>query len=157
MYLGIFFDSHLSWKEQIVHISKKITRSVGILSKVRHYVNVSTLVMLYYTLIYPFLNYAIVARGNTYTTTLKPLINLQKKAVRLMTFSDFKAHSSPLFFGLKVLKVLDLVILNNALFMYDFHAKLLPAVFKSFFTSVDILHQYNTRLASKRSYYLPKI
>ena len=74
-----------------------------------------------------------------------------------MTFSDFKVHSSPLFFGLKVLKVLDLVILNNALFMYDFHAKLLPPVFKSFFTSVDRLHQYNTRLASMRSYYLPKI
>ena len=41
--------------------------------------------------------------------------------------------------------------------MYDFRAKLLPAVFKSFFTSVDILHQYNTRLARKRSYYLPKV
>ena len=54
-----------------------------------------------------------------------------------MTFSDFKVHSSPLFFGLKVLKVLDLVIPNNVLFMYDFHAKLLPPVFKSFFTSVD--------------------
>ena len=74
-----------------------------------------------------------------------------------MTFSDFKAHSSPLFFGLKVLKVLDLVFLNNALFMYNFHAKLLPPVFKSFFTSVDSLHQYNTRLANKSSYYLPKI
>ena len=41
--------------------------------------------------------------------------------------------------------------------MYDFHAKLLPPVFKSFFTSVDSLHQYNTRLANKCSYYLPKI
>ena len=56
-----------------------------------------------------------------------------------------------------MLKVLDLVILNNALFMYNFRAKLLPPVFKSVFTSVDRLHQYNTRLASKRSYYLPKI
>ena len=73
-----------------------------------------------------------------------------------MSFSDYKAHSSPLLFGLKVLKVLDIIILNNALFMYDVHAKLLPAVFKSFFMYVDILHQYNTRLASKRSYYLPK-
>ena len=103
-------------------------------------------------LIYPFLNYAIVAWGNTYKTTLKPLINLQKKAVRIMTFSDFSAHSSPLFVGLK-----ELLILNNTLSMYGFHAKLLSPVLKSFFTSVDKLHQYNTRLASKRSYYLPKI
>ena len=75
-----------------------------------------------------------------------------------MTFSDFRAHSSPLFFALKVLKVLDLVfLLNSALFMNNFHTYLLPPVFKSFFTSVDRLHQYNTRLARKRSYYLPKI
>ena len=74
-----------------------------------------------------------------------------------MTFSDFRAHSSPPVFGLKVLKVLDLAISNNAHFMYDFHAKLSPPVFKSFLMSVDRLHQYNTRLASKRSSYLPKI
>ena len=35
-YLGLLIDSHLSWKYHILHISKKIKRCIGILSKIRH-------------------------------------------------------------------------------------------------------------------------
>ena len=38
-YLGILIDSNLSWKPQIASIAKKTKRSIGILSKLRHYVN----------------------------------------------------------------------------------------------------------------------
>ena len=113
--------------------------------------------MLYYTLIYPFLSYLVITWGNTYTTTLKPLFILKKKAVRLVTFSDFRAHSTPLFYKLRFLKFPDIIFLNNALFMYDFHSGNWPLVFQTFFTSVNKIHGYNTRLACKNSYYLPKI
>ncbi|EDO28564.1 predicted protein, partial [Nematostella vectensis] len=33
-YLGIYIDSHLSWKYQILHIVKKIKRCIGVLSKI---------------------------------------------------------------------------------------------------------------------------
>ena len=77
-YLGIYIDSNLSWKPQIDHISEKIKRSIGILSKLRYYVNISVLTNLYYALVYPFLIYGITAWGNTYPTTLKPVCTLQK-------------------------------------------------------------------------------
>ena len=41
--------------------------------------------------------------------------------------------------------------------MYKYHNQLLPSVFDSFFTKVDQVHSYNTRHASKLSYYLPKV
>ena len=41
--------------------------------------------------------------------------------------------------------------------MYKYHNQLLPSVFNSFFTKVDQVHSYNTRHASKLSYYLPKV
>ena len=41
--------------------------------------------------------------------------------------------------------------------MYDFHTGTLPPAFNDFFKPVRKVHQYNTRLASKNSYYLPKI
>ena len=53
-YLGVFIDSHLSWKYQVDHIAKKIKRGIGILSKLRHFVNIKILVNLYYAIIYPF-------------------------------------------------------------------------------------------------------
>ena len=130
---------------------------MGVLSKVRHYVNAATLSMLYYSLRYPFLTYAVVTWGNTYTTTLRPLIILQKRAVRLMTFSEFRAHSDPIFHDLGLLKLPDIIFLHNALFMYDFYSDCLPSVFNCFFLQVNRIHQYNTRLAAKRSYYLPRI
>ena len=45
---------------------------------------------------------------------LQPLFILQKKAVRIMTFSNFDEHSSPLAFKqLKIVKLYDLVTLHN--------------------------------------------
>ena len=41
--------------------------------------------------------------------------------------------------------------------MYKYHNQLLPSVFNSFFTKVDQVHSYNTRYASKLSYFLPKV
>ena len=41
--------------------------------------------------------------------------------------------------------------------MYDFHENNLPPVFHDFFTPVSNVHKYNTRLASKDSYYTSKV
>lgn len=60
-YLGILIDSNFNWKSQVNHIAKKIKRSVGILSKLRYYVSINILINLYYTLIYPFSIYGIIA------------------------------------------------------------------------------------------------
>ena len=86
-YLGVLIDSNLSWKPQVDSIVKKIKRSIGILSKLRYYVNTTILINLYYSLIYPFLTCGILSWGNAYTTTLQPLYILQKKAMRIITFS----------------------------------------------------------------------
>ena len=125
-YLGILIDSNLGWKSQIECIAKKIKRSVGILSKLRYYVHTNILINLYYTLIYPFLIYGIIVWGNTYPSTIQPLFVLQKKAMRIITFSEYNEHSSPLFKLLNIIKIFDLVTFHIASFMYKFHHRLLP-------------------------------
>ena len=87
---------------------------------------------------------------------LKTIFILQKKAVRVMTFSSFDHHSSQLFKSLEIIKFSDLVTFVIATFMYKFHNQLLPSVFQSFFTRLDTVHSYHTRLSAKQSYYLPK-
>ena len=95
--------------------------------------------------------------GNTYSSTLRPLIILQKKATRIITFSEPVDHSEPLFMKLNILKLTDLVTLHNALLMYNYHRNLLPSSFENFFKTVASIHSYNTRLASKSTYYLNNI
>ena len=81
---------------------------------------------------------------------------LQKKAVRLIAFSSFDAHSSPLFKKLSILKMNDLVEYYVAIFMFKYNNNLLPPVFKKFFVSVSNIHKYQTRSATKENFYIPK-
>ena len=81
---------------------------------------------------------------------------LQKKAVRMITFSCFDQHSSPLFMSLEMIKFFNLVTFLIAIFLHKFHNQLLPSAFQSFFSKINKIHSYNTRHAAKQSYYLPK-
>ena len=155
-YLGVVIDEHLNWKNHIEHIASKIKRGIGLLSKLRHYVPSKILVNLYYTLIYPYLTYSVIAWGNTYDNTTNPIFILQKRALRIITFADFRDPSNPLFIKLNILKFDDIVKFHTAIFMHDFHHGNLPDTFNSFFSLVNTRHNYNTRLASnKTNYSLP--
>jgi len=50
-YLAIIIDSNLLWKSQVSYIAIKIKRNIGILSKLRYYVNSDILVELCYAVI----------------------------------------------------------------------------------------------------------
>ena len=156
-YLGLYIYSNLSWKDHIDYVCKKVKRSIGVLSKLRHFVTTTVLKTLYYSLVYPFLIYGIIVWGNTYQTTLSPLYVLQKKVVRIIIFEKVDALSSPIFKCLGILKLSDLVTFYVSIFMHKFYQQLLPSVFDNFFVDVRDLHTYNTRFAAKHSYYVPKV
>ena len=42
-YLGVIIDSHLSWKFHVDYVAMKISRNIGIISKLRHIVPLKTL------------------------------------------------------------------------------------------------------------------
>jgi len=42
------------------------------------------------------------------------------------------------------------------LYMYSYYSNRLPLIFVNFFKSINKVHQYQTRLVSKISYYLPR-
>ena len=95
----------------------------------------------------------VVAWGNTYATTLKSVVVLQKKAVRIITFSNRDAHPSLLFPQLGLIKLMDLVTIHTALFIFQYHYHLLPKPFDNFFSPTSSKHNYYTRLASKSTYF----
>ena len=156
-YLGFYLDANLNWKSHIHHVAGKVKRSIGTLFKIRKFVTPKILLQLYYSLIYPYLTYGLILWGNTYVTNLNPLVTLQKRVVRIITFSHYDAHTSPLFKELSIIKLLDLIPLHNSLFMYDYFNNNLSPVFNDFFKSVSTVHSYNTRLSSKNNYYLPPV
>ena len=56
-FLGVLLDQHLSWKYHINHVAKKVSKTKGIISKARFFLSSTSLLSLYYTLVYRYLNY----------------------------------------------------------------------------------------------------
>ena len=124
-YLGVLIDSTLSWKEQISNISNKLSRAIGILYKLRPFINTKIMTNIYYALIYSHLVYAIEVWGSACDTHLTKLITLQNRAIRLITYKDDfpvipgPLHpSSPLYLILELLKIKDVFILQTSKFIY---------------------------------------
>ena len=155
-YLGLFIDSNLTWKAHIDYISLKISRAVGIIARLRHFVPKHTLQRIYYALLHPYLNYGISVWGQACKTHLHHLLVLQKRAIRLMNFANFREHAVPLFSASGILPVNSLYFYNVACNMHDIINERAPINMSSFFTTISESHNYNTRSAVRGNLYQPK-
>ena len=88
-YLGILINSTLSWMHHVSNISKKISRSIGIMYKLRPFLPLNVLKNIYYSLVYSHIVYAIEVCGSTFKTEMGKILILQKKAMRLMPINGF--------------------------------------------------------------------
>ena len=134
-YFGLTIDGHLNLKKSHVHkVSEKISSGIGILSKLRDFVTYDILTQLYYSLMYLFLAYSLVVWGNTCSTTLKPIVTLQKHALHIITFSKQYPQSSPIFAQLGLIKFMDLVTMQTAVFMFQHCHNILQKAFDNYFS-----------------------
>ena len=60
-FLGITVDNKLSWKSHVLNICKTVSRNIGIINKLKLFLTVTSLLMLYSSLILPYFNYGILA------------------------------------------------------------------------------------------------
>ena len=74
-FLGIIIDENLTWKSHIDAISKTISRNIGMLSKMKHFVPGYILYSLYCTLVLPYIKYGILIWGNTCKTCLDKILS----------------------------------------------------------------------------------
>ena len=110
-YLGLLLDEHLTWNDQVDKIKAKLNKGNAMLSKVRHHVNKPTLRSIYYAIFHSYLSYGCLSWGHN-NHSLKKILTLQKKALRLMNFAQRNSPSSPLFKDDRILKVNDQIYLN---------------------------------------------
>ena len=65
-YLDVFIDDKLNFQERIKHLEKKVSRSVGILSKLKNYLPKHALFKLYYMIVHSNLLHGLIVWGNTH-------------------------------------------------------------------------------------------
>ena len=70
-YLEVVIDNELNFKQHIKIMEGKVARSVGILSKLKHFFPQNIMLQLYYALVHPFLSYGIIFWEPLIPPTLK--------------------------------------------------------------------------------------
>ena len=132
----------MSWKQHIVIVSSKISKSIGILYKSRDVLSKQSLKQLHFSFIHNYVKYANIAGASTSKSKLKRLYRCQKHAVRVIYYKDRYTHASALLNDLKALNGFQLNIFSILCFMYKRKQNLNPPVFRNIFT-----HRTKTKYA----------
>ena len=130
-------------------------RTIGILSKLRFFLNSSTLLLLHNSFVHSHLIFGIHLWGSTSQSHLSKLQNLQNKAIRIITNIKRKSPITPQFYKLRILKIKDLHAYEIAKIMHQ-HNQITPACFSAFFTNLSSIHGRKTRPITNKNLCLHK-
>ena len=103
---------------------------------------------MYYTLIYPCITYCNSAWSSIYVSNLNRIFYLQKRVVRAIVNSDYRAHSAFLFAKLYILDIFQVNSFQLAKFMFCHPNQLLPPMLLNSFLTSSEVHNYGTRAAN---------
>ena len=84
-YLGLILDEHLSWDQHLKTLCTKVSRAIGMLAKIRHYVPTNVLLNIYYAILQSHLTYCCQIWGQNKTHSFVKLSNLQSKAIKIIS------------------------------------------------------------------------
>lgn len=144
-FLGVIINNTLTWTDHVTMIKGKITKNIGIISRMRFLMPRAVLVSLYHALVEPYIQYCNLIWGSHRTAVLSELYVCQKKLVRIITNSDRRCHSAPLFKKLDILTIFNINDLQVGCYMYAVVNKLLPEFFNSMFIRNSTVHTHCTR------------
>ena len=141
-FLGLTMDTNLKWKKHTDKISNKCSKITGVLNRLKLLFPQEIKCLLYNSLIVPHINYCITAWGfhrNRITI-------IQKKAIRIITASSYISHAEPLFKQLNLLKVEDILTLQELKFYFKYNQGILPKYLQNWnFIPNSKIHNHNTR------------
>ena len=117
-FLGLRIDFKLTWKSHISHVQSKLSNACGILYHLRNKISQNIARTLYFTLVYPHLNYCNIIWASSYTTNMQGLRVTQKRIIRVITRKRRSEPTLPLFVRLKLLRLDEIIKLNSVLFVF---------------------------------------
>ena len=117
-FLGIYFDDQMTFKIHINNLSQRLSRIAAMLYQVKDLMPEFVLKKMYFAHVQSLLLYCNLIWSNTNKTDLTPIILTQKRILRIITKSEFLAHTRPLFKSTRILNVENLRKLSLAVYCY---------------------------------------
>ena len=124
-YLGMILDETLSFKSHIEKLSTRLSKTLGILSNIKHLIPISIKKNIYSSLILSHLNYCSTIWCNANQTDINKLRVILNRACRhILNIRETKTPSIYLYRKLNWLMVDERLALNTALDFYKLHHKI---------------------------------
>ena len=156
-YLGINTDNQLLFGDHIKQLRTIVSRAVGIMTKIRHFIPLRILKQIYFAFIHSHFTYGIIVWGATFPSYLTPLKSLQNRAIKLLSGASRFHSAQPLYKENNTLSLNNLLSQETAKFMYKFIHKQLPVQFDNYFDDVHAIHKRSTRTSQmKNQLYIPR-
>ena len=114
------------------------------MTKIKSYLGNQCLTSIYYSLVYPYLIYGSLLRGNNYDNPLSQLIRLQNKAVRIMNDVPLQDHILPHYVHLGLLNFVILLNLCTIVCFYMTMSLIISRVIFHYYlylSNMIILHE----------------
>ena len=150
----MLIDKNLTWKPHIDHIALKISKTVGILARIRQHVPLSVPLQIYRSLIFLYMLYGIPVWGQAAQRDLEKIRILQKRALRLIFFSNKRSHAIPLFIASNILPVNMLYFEMVSAIMHDVSTNSTPRNIRQLFIHSSDVHAHYTRSSSTKNFFI---
>ena len=111
-YLPVKTDTNLSWQNHVNDLAIKLNRANVLLFRMRKYVSIKILRSIYFAIFDSYLSHSCLAWAQNYIT-IKRIITLQKKNIRIINFQPINFHTTTLFKQNSILKFQDKLCLEN--------------------------------------------
>ena len=143
-FLGVLIEPNLSWEIHTSAKANRMSQALAVLSKLKNILSKRAMLLIYHSLIETHITYSIMAFGNAAKKALKRIVQIQKRAIRIISKAKYNSHTNPLFKTLNILKVEDLFKLNCCkLYWKKVHNNLPPYISSQILTNEEA--QYSTR------------
>ena len=139
-FLSLINNTNLKWNSHVNYMASKMSRSIGLFMILRNTLPTDILVLLYNSLILPHMTYCLLACGDHHNN----ISLLQKKVLRIITFSKIFAHSEPLLKQLTLIKFEDMVKMQQVKLYYRYLIGNLPCYLLTLIFNKNP-HNYHTR------------
>ena len=95
--LGVTIDNNLSWTNHVNELTKRVSQKLYQLAKIKHFLNAHARKLFFHAHIQPIIDYASTLWDSASANTLKPLVSIHKRALKLtllkstsLTAHDYK-------------------------------------------------------------------
>lgn len=117
-FLGLLIDKNLSWDRHILNLSRKLSKYVPIIYRIRKICNLKSLKLLYNCLIYSNLIYCNSVWGHCKSVALNPLLITHKKIIRALAGVGSLHPTEELFRELSLLNLRSINEYMVGIFIY---------------------------------------